>query len=471
MCSGERSSSANGRDRPAALVRLLVVDLEQQGLVATGRSGVRRSSGGPHEEPPRLGRWPVRPPARPDAARGRPRRWRARSTGPSSSGATGWGRCRRRRGRSEAPSRPRAGWRRGRTTRLASPISASPTSSSATEAARLATCMWRSSGSWSEIIGVTGCSASRSLSELTTSATSSTSEASNTGPQLGLEGPHGLDVLRDHGAVQPRAVGEVLAQRLLVGEVGVDERRCALGVPDEVHRPSLRRSPRGRSGVSAWSGAAHTGDAVHGELPDVVGAVVVRRQPAAVEAARVDDPLAVRAVAVDVADDARCCPPRSPPAARPGRPTGSSSPRRSRAVRTRRGRRRGWPSPPPGPAPPAAPRRRRPGGGRGGRGPAAGRGGSRGPCRRRPRRPGRPPARGAGAAGRRGGRWRSRRSGRAGEGRGCAPAGRAPARRARPRRRRAGTPRRARPARCRRCGRRPRRGTPGAGGPASARPT
>jgi hypothetical protein len=37
----------------------------------------------------------------------------------------------------------------------------------------------------------------------------------------------------------------VLAQRLLVGEVGVDERRCALGVPDEVHRPSLRRRPRG----------------------------------------------------------------------------------------------------------------------------------------------------------------------------------------------------------------------------------
>ena len=38
-------------------------------------------------------------------------------------------------------------------------------------------------------------------------------------------------------------------------------------------------------------------------VPDVVGAVVVRREPAAVEAARVDDPLAVGAVVVDVADD------------------------------------------------------------------------------------------------------------------------------------------------------------------------
>jgi hypothetical protein len=65
------------------------------------------------------------------------------------------------------------------------------------------------------------------------------------GPQLGLERPDRLHVTRDHRAVQPGAVGEVLAQRLLVVQVGVDERGRALGVPDEVHRPSLRRRPRG----------------------------------------------------------------------------------------------------------------------------------------------------------------------------------------------------------------------------------
>ena len=98
MCSGERSSSANGAIALRAVGGRGVVDLEQQRLVATGRSGGRRSSGGASRGRRRgsAGGRCVQP-ARPCAARGRPRRWRARSTGPSSSAATGWGRCRRRR--------------------------------------------------------------------------------------------------------------------------------------------------------------------------------------------------------------------------------------------------------------------------------------------------------------------------------------------------------------------------------------
>src|SRR6476646_10043706 len=48
---------------------------------------------------------------------------------------------------------------------------------------------------------------------------------------------------------------------------------------------------------------ADGGDAVHRELAYVVRAVVERREPAAVEPARVDDPLGRGSVVVDVADD------------------------------------------------------------------------------------------------------------------------------------------------------------------------
>ena len=74
--------------------------------------------------------WPMRPSAGP----GTRRRWRARSSGPSSSGATGWGRCRRRRCRTGARSRCRGGSAPRSQTRVARPIRDSPTSSSATDA-------------------------------------------------------------------------------------------------------------------------------------------------------------------------------------------------------------------------------------------------------------------------------------------------------------------------------------------------
>ena len=61
-------------------------------------------------------------------------------------------------------------------------------SSSDTDAARLATCMCRCCGSWSLIIGVTGCSTSRSLRVLTTTTgTSPTVGGLEDRPQLGLE--------------------------------------------------------------------------------------------------------------------------------------------------------------------------------------------------------------------------------------------------------------------------------------------
>ncbi len=52
---------------------------------------------------------------RPSAGRGTPRRSRATSSGRSSSGGTGWGRCRRRPGCTASPSRRPAGRGRGRT--------------------------------------------------------------------------------------------------------------------------------------------------------------------------------------------------------------------------------------------------------------------------------------------------------------------------------------------------------------------
>ena len=84
----------------------------------------RRRAAGPTQRPGRVRQW-TRPgrssagaadPA--SAGRGRPRRWRARSSGRSSSGATGWARCRRRRwctaSRAHAePGRPEVADQRG----------------------------------------------------------------------------------------------------------------------------------------------------------------------------------------------------------------------------------------------------------------------------------------------------------------------------------------------------------------------
>ena len=167
MCSGRPLELGERRDRLAAVGGALVVDLEQQRLVATGRSGGRHSPAKPTE---RAGHarfcGVIRRRRRPSAGRGTPRRWPARSSGRSSSGATGWGRCRRRRWCTASPSRrPSRSAPRSQTS-VASPSSDSPTSRSATLAVSVATWRCRSCASWSEIRGVIGCRAISSLSRL-----------------------------------------------------------------------------------------------------------------------------------------------------------------------------------------------------------------------------------------------------------------------------------------------------------------
>src|SRR5687767_9159941 len=77
--------------------------------------------------------------------------------------------------------------------------------------------------------------------------------------------------------------------------------RCSGGGPRDVVRG--RSGGEERRGV--LSGLADARDPVHRELAYVVRAVVEGRQPSAVEPSRVDDPFAVGAVVVDVADDDR----------------------------------------------------------------------------------------------------------------------------------------------------------------------
>ena len=93
-------------------------------------------------------------------------------------------------------------------------------------------------------------------------------------PQRGLEAPQGGHVALGHGGVQPRALGEVVQQRVDVGQLGVEQRRRRLGIPDEVHLTTLRLGRGQRS---------HRRDAVYGEQPLVVAAVVVRHQLATLE--------------------------------------------------------------------------------------------------------------------------------------------------------------------------------------------
>ncbi len=183
MCSGDRSSSANG-----------AIALRQSAERSWSTSSSRV-----------LSDWTIRGPScisgspwkrecserfrgvirhwrqRPSAGRGRPRRWRARSSGRSSSAATGWGRCRRRRWCTARPRRCRAGLGPRSQTRLARPSSASPTSSSATDWVLDAAWMWRCSGSWLEICGVIGWRTISSLIPSMTAAVSPVAEASKTG--------------------------------------------------------------------------------------------------------------------------------------------------------------------------------------------------------------------------------------------------------------------------------------------------
>ena len=147
------------------------------------------------------------------------------------------------------PRRRPAGSRRGR--RPGSPGRAAPPpiSSSATDAARLATCRCRSAGSWSEIIGVIGCCCISALSPAVTAGTSPAPDASKTGRSSFWNRRSSSGVPVGALAVQPRPRLEVAgAAAAHVGSVGVDQ-----GADDSAYRmksirPSLRtgRLRRGR---------------------------------------------------------------------------------------------------------------------------------------------------------------------------------------------------------------------------------
>ena len=245
---------------------------------------------------------------RPSAGRGRPRRWRARSTGRSSSAATGWARCRRRRwctgSARQTPSRvgPRS------QTRVARPSSDSPTSSSATDAARLATCRCRSPASWSEISGVIGCRTISSLSPPMTAGTSPASEASKTGRSSRWN-------LRSSSS-PGRCTGRAATR----GPRGGDQSAStsASSALSSAADASAYRMKSTSQTLRVGRGDRVDGrDPVHGEGAGVVAAVVVRGEPAALDPDRVDDPLASWRRGCRRSRSAPSPRPRPPRAARP----------------------------------------------------------------------------------------------------------------------------------------------------------
>ena len=246
-----------------------------------------------------------------------------------------------------------------------------------------------------------------------------------------------------------RATSRWLQQRVDVGQLGVEQRRRRLGIPDEVHLATLRL--RWASGVTvvmrctaksrssslrwscalSWPPSSRSGSTTRSEL-----APWLSTYPMTTVSPGLDRlPQGRQRTGGRGRDRRRRRPARacSVPAADGGHDRGDGG------------------------------RGARLGGAAGARAsaadvPAAGRGARRARCRRRPRPRGRRRAHAAGAGARRSGWSRSARSARSGAARGSRPSGGAGARSARPRRRRAGTPRPDRRGRCRRSARRRRRG-------------
>ena len=192
------------RDRLAAVGGALVVDLEQQRLVGLDdegsvvihghRSAVIAVGSGRD---------------RPSAGRGRPRRWRARSSGRSSSGATGWARCRRRRWCTARPRRCRAGGARGR--RPGWPGRAAPRRRAARRPTGSSTAAWmcRCSGSWLEICGRDRVPHHQLVDPVDDGLRVVGGRGLEDRPQLALELPQQHAVAVGALGTQPLAVGEM----------------------------------------------------------------------------------------------------------------------------------------------------------------------------------------------------------------------------------------------------------------------
>ena len=236
-------------------------------------------------------------------------------------------------------------------TSVASPSSASPISSWETESALVATCRWRSSGSWSEIIGVIGCFSISSLSPAITPCDVGHVGGLEDRPQLALEASQHGRVAVGARRVQPPASGDVVDECVAVGQRRVEQPRRRLGVPHEVHGASLRSRGRagGRTDVIRWT--------ANRRRSSLRTSYAASWPPST--ARRVHQPLGPGAVVVDVADQDRLAG-VDRLAERGQRPA-----RRQRLDRARRGgtpppgHPPGSPLPPARPGPPRAPRRRR----------------------------------------------------------------------------------------------------------------
>ena len=181
--------------------------------------------------------------------RGRPRRWRARSTGRSSSGGTGWARCRRRRCGTAPRGTRRAGVGPRSQTSVARPSSDSPISSSATDAASVATWRCRSSPSWSEIRGVIGVAFHQLVEAVDDAAGVVDVGGLEDRAQLAHEPPQHRGVTVAAPLVQPGPAGELAHQVVALGELGVQQAAAA-----SAYR--MKSTPRVYGGAQPLTGAA-----------------------------------------------------------------------------------------------------------------------------------------------------------------------------------------------------------------------
>ena len=250
MCSGERSSSANG-----------AIALRQSAARSWSISSSRVLSDWTIRGPsftPRTTAVRRRALARPPAGgRGTPRRWRARSTGPSSSDATGSARCRRRRGarrrRADAqPGRPEVAHQRRQ-----------PEQGLADQQLRDA----RGPGGDVQVqVLVVVVGDPRRDRVPHHQLVEARRPRARRRPLAGLEDRAQLALEACAARMQSRSVhcacshsrpARWSAQRVDVGELGVEQRGRLLGVPEEVHPSSLRTARcagRGAAAQEASSG-------------------------------------------------------------------------------------------------------------------------------------------------------------------------------------------------------------------------